>query len=140
LVAEEGVLMYLTAQRVISYDARQGINAYVDLLADRLPTDTGAPASPSAIPTAIKRCEALPPAGNRVRSFLDIVAPAPLSVAEVQRLFDQAIAGLAAENLGHVEIQQGALTLRFGLEASLAMAWRREVRTLFETALHLAGA
>ncbi len=78
--------MYLTAQRVFAPQSKQtGINAFLYTHAGRrwhVPPGDIPDRDPGRL--AQKRIAVKPP-GNRVRSYLDIVAPDDLDLEELQR-------------------------------------------------------
>jgi hypothetical protein len=128
--------MYLTAQRVFASKSRQtGINAFLYTHGGRTwhvpPSDI-----PDRQPGRLERKTiAVPPPGNRVRSYLDIVAPDELPPDELQRRLLTFLKHVEGEPFPW-EAVEGPCLFRIGMDAELAKAgWSREV-----AALALAGA
>jgi hypothetical protein len=130
--------MYVTAQRVRDRDGREGINAYYyfsgfdvwdDLHHPPLTPDRDAGALRNHILT-------LPPGGNRVRSYLDVVTDDDASIATIRRAFARSDGNVQPTELPFVHAESGCW-FRFGAEHALAPAWRQEFRHLFEWSLYV---
>jgi hypothetical protein len=128
--------MYLTAQRVLAPTSQKtGINAFLYAHAGRKwhvpPSDI-----PDRDPGRLERKDiAVPPPGNRVRSYLDIVAPDDLSADELRRRLLAFLKRVQGQPFPW-EAVDGPCLFRIGMDAELAKAgWSREV-----AALALAGA
>ncbi len=131
--------MRLVTQRVVQTGTspypRTGINSYCYLhpgrgWLDKPPGDLG----PGKLANSI--IEVDPPRGNRVRSFLDIVAPDSASSRQiVSAIRDGAslLADTGSElpwNVSHAEIR-----FSFNAEEALAVKWQIELKTLVSYAL-----
>lgn len=134
--------MYLTSHHVVDPSSkREGISSFLYLHGSR-DWDQPPPEVPDQEPGALEaQSISVPPPGNRVRSYLDIVAPDGA-------LWDEIRAGL----MDFVEQSQsaplpwdrvsGRCRFRMGMELGLARQWQRELAVLYRAsqALHLARA
>jgi hypothetical protein len=129
--------MLLTSQRVKSPDGQEGINAFCYLHG---PYDwAGEP--PLGIPDAnvgqrVNEQVNLRPGGNKVRSYLDIIAPDETPTSEILasvRPFLGRMRGRALPWVGTV----GRTTFRFGLELGLGEKWGAEFGALLDAALQV---
>jgi hypothetical protein len=132
--------MYVTAQRVVapqntSRAGAEGVNAFFYLHGrswsgpvpvDLLPEQNPGIATDSRIE--------VPPPGNSVRSYLDIVAPdgTPL------RVLGEAIAAMPQPTRFPTSWQSGTVLCRFGVELGLAASWQHELHRLFSRIVLLA--
>ncbi len=125
--------MYVTAQRVVSSarpDGRrdEGINAFYHLHGsfewDDQPPPRFMPESDPGVPTD-SHVEVRPP-GNRVRSYLDIVAPDATPLTDIM----QAVAAVPTPTQLPVKWLRGPVFCRLGVELGLASSWRRELQRL----------
>jgi len=127
--------MYVTAQRVVSpTTSADGINSFIYLHGPY--TWHGLP--PSGIPEAnpgslVAKQIAVPPPGNRVRSYLDIVAPDETPWAEIRESFFGFVAQAQCQALPWMGLD-GRCLFRVGLEMGLANDWQREVARLYRAA------
>jgi len=123
--------MYLTAQRVVAPSGNTGINVY----------HYAHPSRPWAIPPQGvpeddpgelqgKKLE-LPPGGNRVRSYLDIVAADGAPTEELLESFRDFLAAHEGQPLPWSGLQ-GHWLFRVGMESGLAAQWRRELAALLK--------
>jgi hypothetical protein len=111
--------VYLTAHLVRSRDGEEGINAFLHLHG----TGFAWPADPTALadsnPGKIElRRTSLPPGGNDVRAYLDVLAPD----GTPKREFDEALAALASdldERRNPTVFRHGRVVIRFGVELAL---------------------
>jgi hypothetical protein len=126
--------MYLTAHHVISpVDRREGINAFLYLHGSYVWEQV-----PAGIPdenrgTLVAQSLSIRPPGNRVRSYMDIVAPDEARWEEVRiGLMDvvRSVQLTALPWVGH----SGRCYFRIGMEIGLACQWQRELATLYRTA------
>jgi hypothetical protein len=112
--------MYLTAHRLVSPLGDEGVNAFLHLHGADFPwpEDPGALAKREPGELEERRTE-LPPGGNRVVSFLDVLAPDGTGRAAVQG----AVAALSAELDGRANptwFEQARVTIQFGVDAPTA--------------------
>jgi hypothetical protein len=127
--------MYLTAHRVRSPSTlSEGINSFLYLHGPYtwrgLPPAGIPEANPGAL--AAKRITVRPP-GNRVRSFLDVIAPDETPWEEIQDSFNRFIAQAQCQSLPWTGVD-GRCLFRVGLELELAGQWSREVAALYQAA------
>lgn len=131
--------MKLVAQRVVrlpsaSSSGAGGVNAFCWLHGDRFwldvpPDDLG----PGKLAGSIVE---VPIGGNRVRSFLEIVAPDSTPGRQIT-----AAVGGGAELLADAEralpwkLSHGEVTFEFSIEAGMAATWQLELRILLGYAL-----
>ena len=123
--------MYLTAQRVLAPQSTQtGINAFLYTHAGRTwcvpPSDI-----PDADPGLLNKMGIeVPPPGNRVRSYLDIVAPDDLGASELQRRLIAFLKRMQGQSFPW-EAVDGPCFFRIGMDADTARAgWSQEVAAL----------
>lgn len=127
--------MYLAAQRVRASSGREGINAFFyrhgRVWLGAPPPDVFPERDPGEL---VHEYIELPPPGNRVRSYLDIVAPDDTPSAK--------LIGRARDLLGTGEqrplpwsILDGDSLVRFGLDEALLPSWNAELGALLRAAL-----
>jgi hypothetical protein len=123
--------MYVTAQHVISAPRAngrhdEGINAFFYMHGPHA-WDDPAPFMPETNPGVITddRIE-VTPGGNRVRSYLDIVAPDGTHTDTLA----SAVLAVPAFTSFPVTWDAGNVRCRFGVEYGLAEDWEREMRRL----------
>jgi len=121
--------MYLTAQRVVSPSTgREGINAYYYL---HVIGGWISPPEPERDPgTLIRMLISVEPPGNRIRSWLDIVAPDEALLTDLRYALMTFISTNQRSPLPW-EQRMGSTLLRFGAEAALAHEWHHEIADLF---------
>jgi hypothetical protein len=126
--------MYISAHRVqaASRDGgfgRQGINAFYYRHGPQAwrgapPEDFLPESNPGVfVDSSIE----VPPPGNRVRSYLDVVAPDGVPLAHLAA----AITAVPRAESLPVTWTVGDIWCRFGAELGLAPQWRRELQRLF---------
>jgi hypothetical protein len=123
--------MYLTAHHVISPSATQeGINAFLYL--HQIPTwRVPPPGIPDQNPgRLIRQSITVAPPGNRVRSYLDVVAPDDANWTEIRQSFIQFVSQVQRERLPWTGVV-GRCLFRFGLERSLTPQWQPELHRLY---------
>jgi hypothetical protein len=127
--------MLLTAQRVQNAAGLMGVNAFCNLHG---PYEwLGEP--PSGIPDwnpgeRVNESISVPPGGNHVMSYLDIIAPDETPTSEIlasMRRFLVLVRQFALPWVATV----GRCTFRFGLDYGLEHQWSMEFRALFESAM-----
>ena len=128
--------MYLTAQRVRHPEGPEGINAFyyqsgVDVMAPEFRPQRTPDADPGEL---VHEIITLAPPGNRVRSYLDIVAPDGTPAVTIRRAFATA-AGTAQPIELPFAVDASPCWFRFGAEQALAAMWRQELRMLFDWAV-----
>jgi hypothetical protein len=129
--------VYLTAQRVRDVPTgHEGVNAFYYFSH----VDVWDPAHcPPRIPDGdpgelVHEIITLKPPGNRVRSYLDIVARDLTPASTIRRAYADAI-GIAQPPQLPFIIRRPHCWFRFGAEHSIAPMWRQEFWRLFEYAI-----
>ncbi|MBC7541292.1 MAG: hypothetical protein H7338_01025 [Candidatus Sericytochromatia bacterium] len=131
--------MYLTAQRVVSSQNVGGINSYLSSDDPFIARNTLDPNVANHLGQVQLKSEELSPGGNRVRSYLDIVAPETATISAIEAAFEHLLTSIAPDDFRANEIMLGDKVLfRFGLDQALARSWRRELKELFDRAMALA--
>ena len=130
--------MYLTAQRVRDPAGHEGTNAFYYCSGFDVWDDFHRPPrTPDQDPGVLQnRIIALAPGGNRVRSYLDVVADDSAHAATLRRAFARADGRVRPAQLPFSHEEPGCW-FRFGAEQALAPAWRQEFRRPFEWALYV---
>ncbi len=121
--------MYLTAQRVVSPGTRrEGINAYYYLHGHGAWLE---PPEPERDPgTLHRKLISVDSHGNRVRSYLDIIALDNASLTDLR----YALMTFVSTNQRFPlpwKSASGSTLLRFGADEGLARQWTREIADLF---------
>jgi len=131
--------MYLTAHRVVSPSTgAEGINAFHYLHGDY---EWDGPPPPMFLPetnpgTLFSSSVEVQPPGNRVRSFLDLVAQDGTRPAILERAVTEATAREVPTSFP-ATWTTGGIWFCFGLERALVPVWRHELRTLLGHVLAL---
>jgi hypothetical protein len=126
--------MYLTAQHVRSAAGDEGINAFFYQHGSY--AWQGLP--PHGIPdknpgTLAAQTIVIPPPGNRVRSYLDVVAPDETQWSEIRPAFMTFVSEAQRGPLPWIGVS-GRVFLRLGMEQLLARQWQRELADLYRAA------
>lgn len=127
--------MYLTAHRVVSpTNQREGVNAFV-YRHEALDWDAAPPVEiPEHNPgTLVAQSISVPPPGNRVRSYLDIVAPNDSRWAEVHVAL-MAFLGRERHKALPWRGRSGRCYFELGMEHQLAPRWIGELAILYRAA------
>lgn len=129
--------MYITAHLVKSRDQREGINAFLHVHGASFAWPEDASALPDAMPgTTVLHHTDLPPGGNQVRAYLDVLAPDRTARAEIE----QALTALSQdlrERGNPTVFRHGAVTIRFGVEPALDGLRAPQLEMLARSALQL---
>jgi hypothetical protein len=133
--------MYVTAHRVVSPSTgAEGVNAFHYIHGGYV--WEGAPPPefhPETNPgTLFNDAVEVPPPGNRVRSYLDVVAPDDTPAGEIERAVAEATAREVPSRFP-ATWTTGRLWVRLGLEGALVPVWRQELRLLLERVVSLLG-
>lgn len=129
--------MYITAQRVLAASSQEeGINAF---LHKHSISWTGTP--PKGIPeqdpgALVDRHVEIPPGGNRVRSYLDIIAPETIAWSSVREQLLKFVASKAATAFPWVQVR-GNLKFVVNMDSTLAASWQTELAQLYQAALRV---
>lgn len=134
-------MIYLTAHRVLSpTSGAEGINAFRYSQGNYLwpgPPPAGIGEQLDEDPgVLVRQVVTVRPPGNRVRSFLDVVAPVDVNPDELNRAAEAIVAGEIPARFP-TEWSHGRIWLRFGVERALAPFWRSELPALFDQAFSL---
>jgi len=130
--------MYLTAQRVVHPSTgASGINAFYH---EHGGASWSEPPVPESDPgTLVRDRIVVAPPGNRVRSYVDIVAPDGISTKDMFSAFAQFLSGQKKGAPLPWVATVGACLFRVGMEASLVKDWRTELAALLVEAVKLRG-
>jgi hypothetical protein len=121
--------MYLTAQRVFSpATKREGINAFYYVHGNAAWLEPPLPESDPG--TLHRKLISIDPPGNRVRSYLDIVAPDNASLTDLRHALMTFVSTNQRRTLPWKSVS-GSTLLRFGADEALAQQWSREIADLF---------
>jgi hypothetical protein len=129
--------MYITAHLVKSTDQREGINAFLHVHGTSFAWPDDASSLPETTPgeTALHHTD-LPPGGNQVRAYLDILAPDRTPRGEIA----QALTALAQdlrERRNPTVFRHGVVTIRFGVELGLEGLRTQQLEMLTHSAMRL---
>ena len=131
--------MYLTAQRVVSPSCLEGLNAFFYTHGAQTWSGLPPPDMPDKDPgTLVQELITVPPPGNHVRSYLDIVAPDETPSAEIRQSLVTFLSRVQREPLPWVGVV-GRCFFRNGLDKALATRWRPEIAQLYQVASGLRG-
>lgn len=123
--------MYLTAQRVIAHGGQEGINAFHYKHGAQSWSGLPPPGIPDQDPGVLAGERiAVPPPGNRVRGYLDIVAPDDTPAGEIRQSLVMFLSRVQRAPLPWEGVV-GRCLFRVGLEQALAGQWRRELAQLY---------
>ena len=128
--------MYLTAQRVVRSKTQEaGINAFYH---EHGRSSWDAPPSPDGDPGKLvgDRITIAPPVGNRVRSYVDLVAPDGTRPKEFLGAFAKFLVQTKEKPLPWTATL-GPYSFRVGMDAALAKTWRAELVALLVEAIKL---
>lgn len=127
--------MYLTAHRVRSLSTKEeGINAFYRVHGvnwrgvDTTPVD--------AQSTLVEQHREITPGDNRVRSYLDIIAPDASNPRAIVADFHSFLTESSPQEFPAIYLGDSA-RFELGLELSLAASWRAEAELLFHECLHV---
>lgn len=128
--------MYLTAHHLVSaHDGREGINVFLYLHGpyawDPATTPTVMQTHPGTL--AAQSLSVSPPSGNRVRSYLDIVAPDGAAWSEVRVALMEFIANSQRASFPR-EGTSGRCFFRLAMDGVLAARWHNELAVLYRSA------
>ena len=123
--------MYLSAQRVRSPAGADGINAFQYLHGQYVWQGLPPQGIPDQNPgTLVTQTLNVPPPGNRVRSFLDVVAPDDASWSEIRPAFIAFVSAAQRQPMPWVGVF-GRCLFRVGMDASVAAQWSHEIAALY---------
>jgi hypothetical protein len=129
--------MYITAHLVESKDQREGINAFLHVHGNRFLWPDDASSLPDTTPgkTVLHRTD-LPPGGNKVRAYLDILVPDRTPREEIEQALKDFSRDLR-ERRNPTVFNQGVVTIRFGVELALEALRAQQLEMLTHPALQL---
>jgi hypothetical protein len=132
--------MYVTAHHVVRpASTAEGINAFcyrhgpyiwVGLPPAGIPDENPGELAVSSVP--------IPPGGNRVRSYLDIVMPDEVRWDEVRTAYVAFVSEAQRRDFPWTGVV-GRCTFRVGLEQGLAEQWQHELAMLLQAAQRVHG-
>jgi len=126
--------MRLAAQRVMSADGRLGVNAFCYLHGPVVWLDQPPSEVTNARGQLVNYTSEVPPGGNKVLSYLDIVAPDDTPSRQLHRKINDSIDLFHEQPLPlHVQIQE--ISFEFNVDPRLAPGWREEMVVLLRAAL-----
>ena len=125
--------MYLTAQNVRSPKGVEGINAFhyshgATYAWQGLPPEGIPDKNPGTL--VAETINVLPPGGNRVRSYLDVVAPDGTPWSEIRPAFIAFVSEAQRGPFPWIGVS-GRVFFRIGIELALAQTWQREIAELY---------
>lgn len=124
--------MILTAQHVRASTGEEGINAFCRLHGLHAWTDP--PPEDLAAGELVNQAISLPPGGNDVRSYLDVIAPDETPTQEIRNAVVPFVGRSRGRTLPWIATI-GRCTFRFGVEQGLHASWSEEFRRLLLSAL-----
>lgn len=111
--------MYATAHKVVRFDGSEGINSFLHLHGTDFEWPEDSSTLPEDNPGQLGKKEiTIPPGGNRVRSYLDLLAPDGLhrdTIIETLKAFEQDLGERRNPTVFHL----GTVTVRYGVEDEL---------------------
>jgi hypothetical protein len=123
--------MYLTAHHVRSASGQEGINAFRYVHGGYLWHGLPPQGIPEQDPgVLVEQILNVPPPGNTVRSYLDVVAPDEVSWPEIRPAF-YAFVGQAQRQSFPWQGVFGRCSFRVGMDLGLANVWRHEIANLY---------
>jgi hypothetical protein len=129
--------MYVTAHLVRSSEGDEGINAFVHVHGVQFPwPEDAAPLADTDPGRVVHQRIDLPPGGNQVRAYLDVLAPDQ----SARDAIEGALARLAndlEERRNPTVFTQGAVTIRFGVELGLERLRAQQLHMLAPIVLQL---
>ncbi|OGJ92074.1 MAG: hypothetical protein A2268_05955 [Candidatus Raymondbacteria bacterium RifOxyA12_full_50_37] len=134
--------MYLTSQRVVSKDGQEGINSFFHLHRPHKQPKLKGPADITAVAEdntgkLIKdNCE-VEPGGNRVKSYLDIVAPDDAGEKQITAALDNLQGEIDQSKMWPITYLADGIGIRFNTDMELYKALEEEFSTLKASALAL---
>lgn len=126
--------MRLVAQRVRSPANSEGINAFCFLHGPIAWLESPPPEIEQSQGVLMNSHVEVPPPGNRVRSYLEIMTPDDTPNHQVERDVTESI-DLLQDLPFPFKLEGGGTTFEFDVELALAPAWRRELLFLLHRAL-----
>jgi hypothetical protein len=129
--------MLLTAQRVRNAAGDEGINAFCNLHGAYTWPANPPPGIPDQNPgERASETISVRPGGNRVRCYLDIIAPDETPTSEVVASVRQFLKEVRDRPLPW-SATINRCTFRFGLDLGLEVSWAEQFRELLEAALRV---
>jgi hypothetical protein len=129
--------MYITAHLVKARDQREGINAFLHVHGAGFAWPEDASSLPETAPgsTVLHRTD-LPPGGNQVRAYLDILAPDRTRRTEIEQALTAFSRDLPERRNPTVFHQEG-VTIRFGVELGLEGLRTEQLEMLARSVLQI---
>lgn len=124
--------MYATAH-LVRREGVEGINAFLHEHGAGNPWPTDASTFPETNPGRIVlRRTDIPPGGNSVRAYLDVLAPDATPLEEIRGAL-RAVAEDLGERRNPTVFRHGVVTIRFGVEGGLELLREQQLGTLAGT-------
>ncbi len=118
--------MYLTAHRLVTPLGDEGVNAFLHLHGDQFAwPDDPAPLATSNPGEIVERNTEVPPGGNRVLAYLDVLAPDGTPAAEIRAAL-LALAGDLDGRANPTWSEQDRITVKFGVEKAIERKGTRQ--------------
>lgn len=131
--------MYLSAHHVVSPVRGEGINAFYYVHGHDWDADVPPQMFPEVNPGELfDQSIAIPPPGNRVRSFLDVVAPDGASPTEIRQGFVVFVSRSRGTPLPW-RGTFGRCLFHIGMDLGLVNQWHTEVAVLFRATFTVRG-
>jgi hypothetical protein len=126
--------MYATAHRVLSArNGREGVNAFLHIHGAGFPWPINAALLPEIHPGRLEdEIIGVKPGGNRVRAYLDVLAPDPFPAKLLFQVLNQLLQKLPDLDTPLVYTHSG-VTIRFGVETGLLARKTEEFQELMDT-------
>lgn len=126
--------MYLTSHHVVSpTSGQEGVNTFLYLHGRNVWTEPPAEIPDENPGTLAAQSISVRPPGNRVRSYLDIVAPDETRWEEVRSALMSFVGRCQRSPFPWVG-QQGKCSFRLGMEFGIAREWQKELAVLYRAA------
>ncbi len=126
--------MYITAQHVRSPQRIEGINSFFYLHGAYVWTGEPPAGIPDENPGELMwQGLAVPQGGNRIRSYLDIVAPDETPWTEIRQRFVMFVSGHQLQAMPWSGVS-GRCLFRANMDQALAQQWHREIADLYRAA------
>lgn len=126
--------MYLTSHHVVSpTSGQEGVNTFLYLHGPYVWTEPPAEIPDENPGTLAAQSISVRPPGNRVRSYLDIVAPDETRWEDVRAGLIRFV-GTSQRSPFPWAGRQGKCSFRLGMELAIAPEWQKEIAVLYRAA------
>jgi hypothetical protein len=129
--------MYVTAHLVRSREGEEGINAFLHVHGSQFQwPDDAAPLADTTPGKIVHRRIDIPPGGNQVRAYLDVLASDETERDEIERALAEFTRDLG-ERRNPTVFTHGTVTIRFGVELGLERLRAQQLDMLAPVVLRL---